>query len=174
MDVRRLARSDDRSTFESGDVEIDRFFRRYAAQNQFEHHVGVTYVATERADILGFVTIAGGSTEIDALPASFRKKLPRYPLPVLRLARLGVDRRFQNRGVAGALLHFTFQMAITAAGETGCIGVLVDAKPGAVSVYEHYGFVPLAMTVGQSETRPVPHPMFLPISTLVLAGRRAK
>jgi hypothetical protein len=92
MDVRKLARNDDRSAFESGDVEIDRFFRRYAAQNQFEHHVGVTYVAMEGANILGSVTIAGGSTEIDALPASFRKKLPRYPLPVLRLARLGVDR----------------------------------------------------------------------------------
>src|SRR5664279_3027571 len=120
MDVRKLARTDDRAAFESGDVEIDRFFRRYAAQNQFEHHVGVTYVAVEGTDIAGFVTVAGGSIEIDALPQSFRKKLPRYPLPALRLARLGVDREFQSRGVAGALLQFAFRMAVLAAADTGC------------------------------------------------------
>ncbi len=38
--VRALARSDDRSGFACGDIELDRFFQRYAGQNQFRHHIG--------------------------------------------------------------------------------------------------------------------------------------
>jgi hypothetical protein len=91
MEIRGLREDDDRSRFRSGDVDLDRFFHRFAGQNQFRHHVGVTYVAIDGGSILGFVTIAPGQIEIDALPPTSRKALPRYPLPVLRLARLAVD-----------------------------------------------------------------------------------
>jgi len=65
---------------------------RYAAQNQFRRHIGVTYVAVDGGTILGFATVTVGHIEIENLPQSLRKKFPGYPLPVLRLARLGVDR----------------------------------------------------------------------------------
>jgi hypothetical protein len=37
---RPLAPSDDRAIFRSGDADLDRFFHRYAGQNQFRHHLG--------------------------------------------------------------------------------------------------------------------------------------
>jgi hypothetical protein len=43
--IRRLEPSDDRSGLDSGQVELDRFFHRFAGQNPFRHHLGVTYVA---------------------------------------------------------------------------------------------------------------------------------
>src|SRR5258706_1486284 len=58
MEIRALRPSDDRSAFQSGDEALDRFFRRYAGQNQFRHYLGVTYVAIARDRILGFVTVA--------------------------------------------------------------------------------------------------------------------
>lgn len=45
VEVRRLEPHDDRTRFRSGNVELDRFFLRYAGQNQFRHHIGTTYVA---------------------------------------------------------------------------------------------------------------------------------
>jgi hypothetical protein len=58
IQIRGLEPGDDRSRFSSGNPDLDRFFHRFAGQNQFRHHIGVTYVAVEGGDILGFVTIA--------------------------------------------------------------------------------------------------------------------
>jgi hypothetical protein len=78
MEIRALRENDDRTQFPSGDPDLDRFFHKFAGQNQFKHYVGVTYVAVEERCILGFATIAPGHLEIDGLPAAARKKLPRY------------------------------------------------------------------------------------------------
>lgn len=91
MEIRALAESDDRSCFRSGNANLDRFFHLYAGQNQFRHQIGTTYVAAEGARIVGFVTVSLGHVEFEVLPPDTRKHLPRYPMPVLRLARLAVD-----------------------------------------------------------------------------------
>ena len=99
MEIRALREHDDRSVFRSGDSDLDRFFHQFAGQNQFRHHLGVTYVAVEDQRVLGFATVAAAHVEIDGLPIGARKRLPRYPLPVLRLARLGVDQPAQGQGL---------------------------------------------------------------------------
>src|SRR5579863_9408989 len=92
--IRRLRPDDDRSRFHSGNVDLDRFFVRYAGQNQFRHHIGTTYVAVDATGhIAGFATVTASEIAPDALPTPKRKRLPRYPVPVLRLARLAVDER---------------------------------------------------------------------------------
>src|SRR6266511_878312 len=102
MEIRVLRESDERARFRSGDADLDRFLVKYAGQNQFRHHIGTTYVAVEAGHILGYATVAAGNMEGDALPATARRTVPRYPLPVLRLARLAVDAAVQNRGVGSA------------------------------------------------------------------------
>ena len=42
MEIRALRNTDDRTTFRSGDADLDRFLAKYAGQNQFRHHIGVT------------------------------------------------------------------------------------------------------------------------------------
>lgn len=174
MEIRRLARTDDRARFQSGDLDLDRFLRSFAGQNQFRHHLGVTYVAVEAAEILGYVTVAPAAVEIDELPLAQRKGLPRYPLPVLRLARLAVDSRVRGRGVGAELLRFVFGLALKMADDYGCAGVVVDAKAGATSFYATYGFGAIELVEGSSDARPRPTPMFLPTSDLVAALRRSR
>ena len=52
MEIRALRPSDDRSAFQSGDEALDRFFRRYAGQNQFRHYIeeGGTAEASHRVN----------------------------------------------------------------------------------------------------------------------------
>lgn len=173
MEIRALRDEDDRSQFQSGDPDLDRFFHRFAGQNQFRHYVGVTYVAVDEGAILGFATVAPAHIEIDGLPATVRKKLPRYPLPVLRLARLAVDQRARARGLGRRLLRFILELAIRMANDYGCIGVCVDAKPDAVEFYRRYGFVSIDMVEGQSDARPAPIPMFLALRAIREALERA-
>ncbi|MBX3229091.1 MAG: GNAT family N-acetyltransferase [Labilithrix sp.] len=170
MEIRALRPNDDRSLFQSGDEALDRFFRRYAGQNQFRHYLGVTYVAIDADRVLGFATVAPRHIDIEDLPERARKKLPRYPLPVLGLARLAVDKSAQSMGLGGRLLRFVLELAVRMADEVGCAGIVVDAKPGAVDFYAKYGFAPFDLLEGQSEARPLPTPMWLPIQAIKIAG----
>ena len=165
--IRVLRNADDRSRFRSGDPDIDRFFHKYAGQNQFRQHIGVTYVAEDsEGTIVGFCTISVGTIEGEALPQTVRKKLPSYPLPVLRLARLGVDEQAQGAGLGGTLLAFALRLALRLSEEYGCLGVVVDAKPGAVAFYEKFGFRSLATLEGELADRPPATPMFLSIGEI--------
>jgi GNAT superfamily N-acetyltransferase len=166
MVIRALRPEDDRAAFASGDELLDRFFHRYAGQNQFRHHLGVTYVAVEGARFLGFATVAPRHFEIEDLPERTRRKLPRYPIPVLGLARLAVDRSARSAGIGAQLLRFVCRLALKMAGELGCEGVVVDAKPGAVDFYAKYGFAPFEPLEGRSEARPAPTMMWLPIRAI--------
>lgn len=172
MQIRALRASDDRSQFRSGDPDLDRFLERFAGQNQFRHYVGVTYVAVEGERILGYATLAPGQIEIEGLPAAEQGRLPRYPLPVLRLARLAVDRSAQGQGFGSLLLRFVLELAAQMADDYGCVGVVVDAKPAAVEFYTGHGFVPVDATQGASEARPQPKPMFLAMRAIKAALRR--
>ena len=173
VEVRRLAATDDRSAFACGDAALDRFFQHYAGQNQFKLHLAVTWVAVRGADILGYVTVAGGSVEREHVPdATLRRRLPGYPLPILRLARLGVDTRAQGLGVGSALVRHVLMLALAQRDQVGCVGVVTDAKPGAVAFYEALGFIALT-EVREGLLHGEPLPMFLGIDAIAQAIRSA-
>ena len=171
MEIRALRQTDDRTRFRSGDTDLDRFFQAYAGQNQFRHHIGTTYVAVEGRDVCGYLTVAAGSIEIDDLPTAARRRLPGYPLPILRVARLAVDVGFQGSGVGRELLRFALGLALRMRTDYGCVGVVVDAKPVAVPFYLRFGFAPLEVVEGLSEARPAPVAMFLSSREIGLAER---
>ena len=166
VEIRPLSRDDDRSGFSCGQPDLDRYFEHYAGQNQFKLHLAVTYVAVIEARIVGFATVAASSLERASVPNErLRRRLPGYPLPVLRLGRLGVDTRAQGLGIGKALLRHVFALALEQRDRLGCVGVVTDAKPDAVRFYEGLGFAPLSgvregLLVGD------PLPMFLGIETI--------
>ena len=167
--IRLLRREDDRGAFSCGEPALDRFFQHYAGQNQFKLHLAVTWVAVRDTDLLGYATVAGGSLERRTVPdAKLRARLPDYPLPVLRLARLGVDRRAQGLGIGKALVRHVLRLALAQRDLIGCVGVVTDAKPGAVAFYEALGFARLE-GVREGLLHGDATPMFLDIATLAAA-----
>lgn len=164
--IRLLAADDARSQFACGDIELDRFFQRYAGQNQFRHHIGSTYVTLLDETIAGFVTVSPGELTADTIAAALKKKLPAYPIPILRIARLGVDTRFQGRGIGRLMLRAMFELALELRERVGCAGVVVDAKANVTSFYQRLGFMPLSAGRGTLAARPEPLPMFLPIKLI--------
>ena len=172
MEIRPLRESDDRSVFRSGDADLDRFLHKYAGQNQFRHHIGTTYVAIEGNRVSGYATVAPGHIEIEDLPSARRRQLPRYPLPILRLAGLAVDESFQGKGLGRQLLRFVLELALRMAGDFGCIGVVVDAKPMAVPFYRQFGFAPFEAVEGHSLSNPPATAMFLPLREIEAASKK--
>jgi predicted N-acetyltransferase YhbS len=166
IEVRRLRPSDDRASFRSGDADLDSFFHKHAGKNQFALHIGTTYVALEGDEVVGFVTVAASSLVIKDLPKKLAKGLPRYPLPVLRLARMAVRHDRQRGGIGSALMRHVFARAHQQARNTGCAFVVVDAKETAVTYYERWGFEPQPLLAGALDTRPFPTAMFLELGAI--------
>jgi len=167
--IRRLLVGDDTSSFRCGDPEYDLFLQRYAGQNQDRLFVGATYAALDGPRVVGYVTVAVGQIDRGDIPSPAQGGLPRYPLPVLRLARLAVDEAFQGRGLGRRLAAYAFAVALQVRAAAGCIGVVVDALPNRVGFYADLGFVELELTSGQSPLRPRPVAMFLPLSSVEAA-----
>jgi len=86
----------------------------------------------------------------------------------LRLARLGVGTRAQGLGIGSALLRHVLGLALEQRECLGCMAVVTDAKPGAVTFYQTLGFQALeGVREGLLVSEPLP--MFLGIETIAAA-----
>jgi GNAT superfamily N-acetyltransferase len=167
--IRRLLAGDDTSAFRCGDAEYDLFLQRYAGRNHDRLFVGTAYVALDGPRVVGYVTVAVGQIDRDDVPDQVRAGLPRYPLPVLRLARLAVAETLQGRGLGRELAAFAFAVALQIRAAAGCVGVVVDAPPHRVGFYAGLGFARLDLVSGHSAIRPRPVAMFLPLAAVEAA-----
>jgi GNAT superfamily N-acetyltransferase len=167
--VRRLQSQDKRADFRSGNIDLDRFFQRYAGQNQFRHHIGISYVAVLAECIVGFVTVSSGEMVADHLSKALRKRLPAYPLPILRIARLAVEESCQGQGIGRLLLRAMLDLSLEMRERVGCVGVVVDAKPDSVPFYSALGFKSVDLLSGALGDRPIPTTLFLPIQQIATA-----
>ena len=149
MIVRFLQPTDDRSAFSCGDPDYDDFLRKYAAQNQFRHRVGKTLVAVDDEHVIGYATFALGEVSADVLPEDLTRQLPRYPCPVVRLARLAVDVRYQGNGIGAYLVAEVLSMSLRVRGELGCVAVVVDALKSRQDFYAELGFMPMDVLQGR-------------------------
>jgi predicted N-acetyltransferase YhbS len=147
--VRQLQPADDRSEFSCGDPDYDDFIRKYAGQNDFRHHVGRTLVAVEDERVVAYATYTLGELAVDALPPSAAQGMPRYPAPVLRLARLAVDVRYQGGRIGTFLVGEVISLALRLRDDHCCVAVIVDALRDRQGFYESLGFEVSDVVVGK-------------------------
>lgn len=170
--VRILEVADDRRAFSCGHPDLDLYFRDYAGQHSRRGLTRVE-VAVLSGEIVGYSASAPGQITSTELPDGLQQRLPRYPLPILRLARLAVAESHQRGGIGRLLLRSVLQQARGLRDQHGCVGVVVDAKPEAVGYYAQFAFqiVPTVSGHTLSSAGPTTQ-MFLPIGTIDKALRR--
>ena len=171
MIIRTLQPHDDRTDFSCGDPDYDDFLRRYAGQNQFVHRISTTIVVVEDERVIGYATFSVAEVSRDGLPDERASKLPRYPLPALRLGRLAVDTRFQGIGLGSRLVGQVLATALRLRDELGCAAVLVDALPERAAFYEELGFERASSILGKSR---IPGTVLMVLSLADAAAASAK
>ncbi len=139
---RLLSPEDPVIAFDCGVEALTRYLQKHALQAQ-QGEGARTYVSLCETVIAGYYTLAYGSVEPQRAPLRVGKGLARHPVPVMLLARLAVDRRFQGRGLGAELLRDALLRALAAADIAGLRAIVVDAKDeDAKRFYERYGFEP--------------------------------
>ena len=141
---RALEEGDATGEFDCGRESMNQWFRRHAWHNQ-AHNISRTTVLTETGTgaIIGYVTLATGQIEREFLPKAAQRNRP-IAVPVVLLAQLAVDKRFQGRGLARQLLFHALGTCLAISKEVGCFGVVVHPLDDDIrAFYGKHGFVDL-------------------------------
>lgn len=140
--VRKLAATDQIDAFDCGQAALNQFLQRYALVNQ-KANSAQTYVCCQGDMVVGFYSLAVGSVDPESAPSRVMKGLTRYPVPVLILARLAVDKEHQRTGLGQALLKDALLRTAQAADIAGVRCLLVQAKDDAARrCYASWEFEP--------------------------------
>jgi GNAT superfamily N-acetyltransferase len=115
--------------FDCGSEAQTRWLRRYAA-TALAAGTAVTYVVTPAGstEVVGYHALAAASVEPSNAPPRLLKGAGRGPVPVVLLARLGVDIRFAGRGLGSALVKDAMIRAQRAAEAIGARALMVHAE----------------------------------------------
>lgn len=141
VSIKQITSKSSLKQFDCDIPALNEFLSRYALKND-ELGIGKTFIALNNDNkILGYFTLATAQISFEDIPEPYRMKLPKYPIPALRLARLAVDKHFQGNGIGKELLRDVFKKILSVAEITAVKFIIVDAKETSKSFYEHYGFI---------------------------------
>src|SRR3982075_4111724 len=91
---------------------------------------------------VGYYALTSGAIAQAAASGKFRRNMP-DPIPVVILARLAVDRKYQGRGLGRAMFQDAARRVVQAADTVGIRGIVVHAISGeARRFYVALGFDP--------------------------------
>jgi GNAT superfamily N-acetyltransferase len=128
--------------FDCGSEPLNRYLLRYAWANQ-QAGAAQTYIGFAGDVVVGYYTLAVGQVSNDEAPERLTKGLARHPVPIMLLARLAVDLRWQGQGAGRALLRDAMQRTLQAADIAGIRAFAVHAKDAnAKRFYEKFDFIP--------------------------------
>ena len=153
----------DRKSFHCGAEELNLFLQQFAARHRAAS-ISMTMVLPakeNKADICAYYTLSHTEIKRQTLPKSVAKKLPYYPIPVILIAQLAVNRKLQGQGLG----KITLVRALHHAGEINehlpSYAVVVDALDNQIQgFYVQFGFASLN---GHSHRKR----LYMPMQTVV-------
>ena len=140
--VEKLCADHDLTRFDCGKDELNRFLQRFAFANQ-QANSAQTYVACRGQVVVGYYSLTVGVVGLAEATERVKKGMPRYPIPVMILARLAVDKNEHGQGLGRGLLKDSLLRTAQAADIAGIRALLVHAKDDeAKAFYERFDFEP--------------------------------
>jgi GNAT superfamily N-acetyltransferase len=138
-----LGRHHDRSVFSSGVEPLDRYLKTQANQDA-RRHVAAPFVSTDigMRNVIGYYTLSTTGVDLETLPQTEIRKLPRYPIvPSVLLGRLAIDERYRGKKLGRFLLLDAMNRSLRI--EIAWLLFVVEAKDrAACEFYERYGLTP--------------------------------
>ncbi|MCA1600212.1 MAG: GNAT family N-acetyltransferase [Acidobacteria bacterium] len=128
--------------FDCGQSALNDWLGRYALPNQ-QASAATTFVVCDGEAVVGYYSLAVGAVDHTQAPPRVKKGLARHPIPVMVLARLAVDVRYQGRKIGQGLLKDALLRTVQLAEQAGIRAILVHAKDTeAASFYKRFDFEP--------------------------------
>ena len=148
-------------SFDCGNADDEQdlaiYIKRYALTNDLLG-VAKTFVAiADDLQVLGYCTL---SASLIDFPESFlnQDKLPSYPIPVVLIGKLAVDKSCHGQGIGQALMRDAFLRILEIAKSIGIYAIRIDPSNQIKQGYyiQKFGFIPFDEKLS----------VFLPIATI--------
>ena len=122
--------------FDCGSAAQTRWLRRHALQAHRTDAARV-YVVTRASDprVAGYYALAAGAADREDAPGRVARGMSRHPVPVVLLARLGVDLREQGKGLGRALLVDALVRVAAAADLIAARALLIHCESAAARAF---------------------------------------
>lgn len=128
-------------TFDCGKPALDDWLLRHARQAQGSGSAR-TFIVADDDRVAGYYSLTVGQVDTLDAPERIRKGMAHYPIPVVILARLAVDRAYQGQGIGTGMLQDALRRALLVSEQAGIRAVLthpIDEAAG--QFYQRFGFV---------------------------------
>lgn len=133
----------DRASFDCGRPSLNHYLREQAGQHQRDG-IATTHVLIDDADavcVLGYCSLAAAQVNLASLQPTDQKRLPHYPVPAVRVARLAVADSAQGNGFGCLLLGHAANCSLQLREQLGVRMLVVDAIDArAAAFYRAHGF----------------------------------
>jgi ribosomal protein S18 acetylase RimI-like enzyme len=138
--LERLGPDHDLTDFACGVDELDDWLRRHSLAAQ-QMDWARTFVVARDKRVVGYVSLTMGSVQRADAPRPVVRGLPAYPVGMVLIARLAIDRGEQRAGLGTRLLAEALRMAVHAGESVAARLVVVDAiDESAAMFYRRHGF----------------------------------
>jgi GNAT superfamily N-acetyltransferase len=141
--IEPLTRGHDRKAFDCGDETVNQFLREKAMQDQ-DRDLSRTMVLVDPAEatgrIVGYHTLILMQVRQEEIPDD-RPRI-RRGIPVILLGQIGIDRRFQGRGLGDLMLIDVQSRVKEIAQKVGVRALMLDARTEQLAKwYQDHDFV---------------------------------
>lgn len=139
--VEKLSTTHRIDSFDCLQPDLNAWLKKHALQAQ-RANSSQTYVGINQDEVVGYYSLAVGHVEHVDAPSRLLKGQARHPVPIMLLARLAVDVRFQNQGVGTSLFADAVRRTLQAAEVAGIRALAVHAKDDRVKqFYSRFDFM---------------------------------
>lgn len=126
--------------FACGESSLDEWLRRRALPNQTTGASRTFVVTDDSNQVVAYYALATGAVAHHDASGRIRRNMPN-PVPVMVLARLAVDQRYQGHKLGAAMLKDAVQRTLAVSQTAGVRALLVHAlNESSRQFYMHYGF----------------------------------
>lgn len=161
--------SKDVQNFDCGSAPLNDFLRTEEVRNYERLRYGRTYLVYYEFDLVAYFTISSGEirasylagTRIDNIRGE--REFVVEKIPGVKIGRLAVDKKYQNRGVGRAVVAIIAGIARQMSESIGMRLLIVQAKPESMSFYRKMGFNQL---VSAREKRRIHRTFFLDLYSI--------
>jgi GNAT superfamily N-acetyltransferase len=128
-------------TFDCGKPPLNDWLLRHARQAQTSGSAK-TFVVTDGDRVAGYFSLTVGQIDTLDAPERIRKGMGQYPIPVVILARLAVDRAYQGQGIGVGMLQDAIRRTLVIAEQAGIRAMLTHPlDEAAAQFYQRFGFI---------------------------------
>lgn len=143
METKPLDKLQDRSSFDCEVEPLNAYLKKYALQNQKKDAARTYVLTTEENQVIGYYTLVFGSVSVEETSPEISAGLGKYPIPIILLARLAIDKTQKGKGLGKFLMKDALLRATRASEIAGLRAFLIHAKDeSAKTFYEKLGFQP--------------------------------